>query len=176
MTGWCHIPFEALKFEYPSTNGVWHHPVINHMIQLEDMDPFQRHENFLPPLFTKILGVLQSVMVLEEVHHQGESMERQPEGLCNSGRIVLQLLAPLPIERPEELSQLLPRFWNKLKSPATSWPERQGDKCDGKGLLKDAPDRGDARGSLVMVQCRSQCHWVNRLFIRVLSQKIIPHE
>lgn len=36
------IPFSALAFEFPSEKTVWHHPVVEHMIRHESLDPPER--------------------------------------------------------------------------------------------------------------------------------------
>lgn len=36
------IPFDALSFEFPTEDGVWHHPAIVHMIKVESLDPPER--------------------------------------------------------------------------------------------------------------------------------------
>lgn len=36
------IPFDALSFDYPLDDGVWHHPAIEHMIRIESLDPQDR--------------------------------------------------------------------------------------------------------------------------------------
>lgn len=41
------IPFSALAFDFPTQSGVWHHPVIDHMITLESLDPPERVERLL---------------------------------------------------------------------------------------------------------------------------------
>lgn len=36
------IPYDALSFEFPKEDGVWHHPAIVHMIKIESLDPPER--------------------------------------------------------------------------------------------------------------------------------------
>lgn len=36
------IPYDALSFDYPAADGVWHHPAIVHMITVESLDPPDR--------------------------------------------------------------------------------------------------------------------------------------
>jgi len=36
------LPYSALAFELPTQAGVWHHPVVRHMIEVESLDPQKR--------------------------------------------------------------------------------------------------------------------------------------
>lgn len=37
------IPYSALDFEFPNEVAVWHHPAVRHMIEIESLDPQDRH-------------------------------------------------------------------------------------------------------------------------------------